>query len=151
MEGSSKNKSTANFSVGCVKLRHRTKWMELCRWLFYPQVKLKIPLAQSRDEQITSMCHFMPALDIVCLTCTDVWWVRVFISKMWAEMSSELTFDRPCQRSSSLGQCPTYSVTCSSHLENQRNVWEHRHWQIELLTNAPSNLETCPEISQNWF
>lgn len=95
---------------------------------FYPPVKLKMPLAQSRDEQITSMCHFTPALDIVCLTCTDVrqsarpMGPSVFISKMWAEMSSELTFDCPCQRSSSLGQCPTYSVTCSSHLENQRNV-----------------------------
>lgn len=39
---------------------------------FYPPVKLKIPLAQSRDEQITSMCHFMPTLDTVCLTSTDV-------------------------------------------------------------------------------
>lgn len=39
---------------------------------FYPPVKLKMPLAQSRDEQITSMCHFTPALDIVCLTSTDV-------------------------------------------------------------------------------
>lgn len=118
---------------------------------FYPPVKLKMPLAQSKDELITSMCNFTPALDIVCLRCTDVRWTGVFISKMWAEMSSELTFDCPCQRSSSLGQCPTYSITCSSHLENQRNVWEHWRWQIKLLINAQTYMRQTYNLNQKYL
>lgn len=154
-EGIFKKQIDCQFFCGLCEIKVPYKMDGALPLGFYPPVKLKMPLAQSRDELITSMCHFTPALDIVCLTRTDVrrsarpMGLSVFISKMWAEMSSELTFDCPCQRSSSLGQCPTYSITCSSHLENQSNVWEHWHWQIELLRNAPTCMkQTCPEISQ---
>lgn len=70
MKGSSKNKSTANFSVGCVKIKAVCKMDGAPLLAFYPPVKLKN--AQSRDEQITFMCHFRCALDIVCLPRADV-------------------------------------------------------------------------------